>query len=99
MDEKFLQLLGLAYRAKKITTGEELVLKAIRSGKASLVLLAGDVSSGTEKKIRNKCEYYEVDLRKLLTREELGGAIGKESRAIIAILDKGFAKKLKELLG
>ncbi|EUJ18622.1 hypothetical protein MAQA_08502 [Listeria aquatica FSL S10-1188] len=50
MDEKFLQLLGLANRAKKITTGEELVLKAVRSGKTSLVVLADDVSSGTEKK-------------------------------------------------
>ncbi|MEN2666513.1 YlxQ family RNA-binding protein [Listeria aquatica] len=99
MDEKFLQLLGLANRAKKITTGEELVLKAVRSGKASLVVLADDVSSGTEKKVRNKCEYYGVPLQKRFTREELGGAIGKETRAVIGILDKGFAKKLMELLG
>ncbi|EUJ18621.1 hypothetical protein MAQA_08497 [Listeria aquatica FSL S10-1188] len=29
----------------------------------------------------------------------MGGAIGKETRAVIGILDKGFAKKLMELLG
>ncbi len=29
----------------------------------------------------------------------IGGAIGKDTRAIVAILDKGFAVKLAELLG
>ena len=32
-------LLGLAYRARKVITGEELVIKEVRSGKAKLVLL------------------------------------------------------------
>ena len=36
---KFLQLLGLAMRAGKVVSGEELVIREIRSGKAQLVIL------------------------------------------------------------
>ncbi|EIX1151425.1 YlxQ family RNA-binding protein [Listeria monocytogenes] len=99
MDKKALSLLGLANRARKITTGEELVLKAVRNGKAKMVLISEDISEKTEKTIRNKCEYYNVVVKKVGTREMIGGAIGKDTRAIVAILDKGFAIKLAELLG
>ncbi|WP_163652723.1 YlxQ family RNA-binding protein [Listeria sp. PSOL-1] len=99
MNDKFFSLLGLAYRAKKITTGEELVLKAVRRKQTSLVIMSTDVSESTAKKIRSKCEYYDVALCEIGTREQLGGAIGKESRALLAVLDKGFSKKLSELLG
>ncbi len=99
VNEKALSLLGLANRARKITTGEELVLKAVRSEKAKLVIISSDISEKTAKKIRSKCEYYGVTMRTGGTRTELGGAIGKESRAILAVLDQGFAKKLIELLG
>ncbi|EFI83799.1 Ribosomal protein L30E [Listeria grayi] len=99
MTKKFLSLLGLANRARKLTTGEELTLKAIRNEQAKLVIISEDISEKTEKTIQNKCKYYNVTLLKVGTREELGGAIGKESRAIIAVLDKGFAKQLVALLG
>lgn len=41
--------------------------------------------------------YYELPLAEIGTKEELGRAIGAEMRSIIAITEKGFAKKLKEL--
>ena len=40
--KKVLNLLGLAKRAGKVITGEELVVKAIQNGKASLVFVAHD---------------------------------------------------------
>ncbi|WP_179193713.1 ribosomal L7Ae/L30e/S12e/Gadd45 family protein, partial [Bacillus sp. S1-R5C1-FB] len=46
--------LGLAHRARKIISGEELVLKAVRSGKAKLVLLSEDASVNTTKRITDK---------------------------------------------
>lgn len=49
-----LQLLGLAARARKTISGEELVVKEIRSGKAKLVFLASDASANTSKKIQDK---------------------------------------------
>lgn len=91
-------LLGLANRARKVISGEELVVKEVRNGKAKLVLLSSDASSNTEKKITDKCKFYNVPLKKVESREQLGHAIGKDHRVVIAVLDSGFANKLKTLL-
>ena len=50
-----MSLLGLANRAGKIISGEELVIKEIRSGKAKLVFFSEDASANTKKKITDKC--------------------------------------------
>ena len=55
-------LLGLAQRAGRIISGEELV-KAIQDGcKAKLVLLAHDAGPNLTKKIQDKSHYYQVEL-------------------------------------
>lgn len=95
---QWVSLLGLANRARKITSGEELTIKEIRSGKAKLILLSADASVNTAKKITDKCKSYQVPYRIVENRQILGAAIGKESRVVIAVLDNGFAKKLKSLL-
>ena len=91
-------LLGLANRARRIISGEELSLKEIRRGKAKLVLLSKDASTNTVKKITDKCKSYDVPYRMIENREVLGHAIGKDARVVVAILDGGFAKKLLTLL-
>ncbi|WP_223700196.1 YlxQ family RNA-binding protein [Sutcliffiella deserti] len=98
MNNQWLSLLGLATRARKTITGEELVVKEVRAGNAKLVLVAGDASVNTLKKLNDKCTYYEVPIRTVADRFELGRAIGKDARVSIAILDDGFAKKLLTLL-
>ena len=92
-ENQWISLLGLANRARKIISGEELSLKEIRSGKAKLVLLSTDASTNTAKKITDKCKSYDVPFRMIENREILGHAIGKEARVVVAILDEGFAKK------
>ncbi|RID87131.1 YlxQ family RNA-binding protein [Peribacillus asahii] len=96
--QQWMSLLGLANRARKLISGEELVVKEVRSGKAKLVLLASDASKNTEKKISDKCAYYQVPLKRVENRSLLGQAIGKEARVVVAILDEGFAQKLRTLL-
>jgi ribosomal protein L7Ae-like RNA K-turn-binding protein len=96
--QQWMSLLGLANRARKLISGEELVVKEIRSGKAKLVLLAEDASKNTEKKISDKCAYYQIPLKRVENRSLLGQAIGKEARVVVAVLDEGFAQKLRTLL-
>ncbi|WP_102346904.1 YlxQ family RNA-binding protein [Bacillus sp. Marseille-P3661] len=96
--ERWMSLLGLSNRASQLTSGEELVLKEIRSGRAKLVILSSDASKNTTKKISDKCLFYNVPLKKVKDRFILGQAIGKEARVVVAILENGFAKKLVELL-
>ncbi|WHY02376.1 YlxQ family RNA-binding protein [Neobacillus sp. DY30] len=95
---QWMSLLGLANRARKIISGEELSVKEIRSGKAKLVLLSADASANTTKKITDKCKSYEVPYKLVEDRHLLGQAIGKEARVVVAVLDDGFAKKLISLL-
>lgn len=97
-DSKWMSLLGLANRARKITSGEELTVKEIRSGNAKLILLSEDASQNTTKKITDKCRSYNVPVKLVSNREILGKAIGKEQRVVVAVLDNGFAKKLLTLL-
>jgi len=93
-----LQLLGLAARARKTISGEELVVKEIRNGNAKLVFLASDASANTSKKIQDKCTFYKVEYYVFGDRYDLGHATGKEARVAIAITDSGFAKKMSSLL-
>ncbi|GLB59306.1 YlxQ family RNA-binding protein [Cytobacillus sp. NCCP-133] len=95
---QWMSLLGLANRARKITSGEELAVKKIRNGKAKLVLLSADASANTAKKVTDKCKSFGVPYKLIENRELLGQAIGKETRVVVAVLDVGFAKKLLTLL-
>ncbi|WP_425515840.1 YlxQ family RNA-binding protein [Mesobacillus maritimus] len=98
MKDQWMSLLGLANRARKIISGEELTVKEIRNGKAKLVLLSKDASFNTQKKITDKCNSYHVPYKLVEDRYKLGQAIGKEARVVVALLDDGFAKKLLTLL-
>lgn len=90
--EKQLNMLGLAQRAGKLISGDELVVAAITLEKAIFVLCASDASENTQKKFKNKCESYGVPLNLNFTKYEISHAIGK-SRTIVAMTDSGMAKK------
>ena len=56
--DRLLNMLGLAMRAGKLVTGEEAVVKEIRSQNAKLVFVAQDAGKNTHKKIQDKSTYY-----------------------------------------
>lgn len=96
--EQWMSLLGLANRARKVISGEELVIKEIKHGKAKLVLLSNDASPNTSKKVQDKCKFYNVPFLFVESREKLGHAIGKDARVVVALLEAGFAKKMASML-
>lgn len=95
---KWLNTLGLIYRANKLMTGEELVVKGIQKQKIHFVILSVDASDNTKKKLINKCNYYDIPYAIKGDRELLGRAIGKAERVVIGIADIGFAKKIQTQL-
>ncbi|WP_077211561.1 YlxQ family RNA-binding protein [Bacillus dakarensis] len=97
-NNQWMSLLGLANRARKIISGEELVVKEIRTNKAKLVLLSADASANTAKKVTDKCKSFSIPYKIVENRFLLGQSIGKEARVVVAVLDAGFAKKLITLL-
>lgn len=96
--KKVLNLLGLATRAGKTASGKFMTEKAIKSGKAYLVIVSEEASDNTKKMFENSCAYYKVPVYQFGMKEELGHAMGKEMRASLAVLDSGFAKALREKL-
>lgn len=99
MDKKVFFLLGFVNWVCKIIIGEELVLKVVRNGKVKMVFILEDIFEKIEKIICNKCEYYNVVVKKVGIWEMIGGVIGKDICVIVVIFDKGFVVKLVELFG
>ena len=93
-NKKILSMFGLAARAGKIASGEFQTETAVKSQTAYLVVVAEDASDNTKKLFRDKCSFYKIPIIILGTKEELGHAIGKEFRASLALLDKGFAEAI-----
>lgn len=95
--QKILQLLGLAQRAGRVTSGEEFVVEAIRKGQTKLVFLADDAASNLMKKITDKSKTYQVEVVTAFSTLELSAAVGK-TRKVVAITDAGFTKKMRSIM-
>ena len=89
--------LGMAKKAGRIATGEELVIKSIQAERARLVFVAHDAAPNLVKCITDKTTYYEIPMLDIFSSAELSHAIGSD-RKVIAVQDKGFAKKMESLM-
>lgn len=92
--DRILSMLGLAEKAGKVASGEFSAEKAVKTGKAYVVIVASDASDNTKKMFYNMCAYYHVPCYVYGTKETLGHHIGKQYRASVAITEEGFAKSL-----
>ena len=96
-----LRFLGLAAKAGKVTSGYDQVETALRKGTVKLLILSTDISRNTLSQILDigaKGDITMPDAYSFATKEQLGKAIGKPDRAIVAVTDKGFADKLNAML-
>lgn len=98
MQNKVLSLVGLAMKAGKVVSGEFSTEKAVKEGKAALVIVAEDASDNTKQLFNDKCDFYQVPVYVYGDKEIIGHAIGKELRASLAIVDAGFAKSIEREL-
>lgn len=98
MDKKLLQFMGLCQRAGKMASGETGVLSAIKDGSAELIIVAENASDNTKKKFSDSAKYYDRKIVVFGDKFEMGSAIGKDERAVIAIKDKGFADKIAKMI-
>ena len=98
MNDKVISLLGLAERAGKIASGEFAAEKAVKTGKARLIIVAEDASDNTKKKMKNMTAFYETPLYVYVSKDDLGHCIGKEYRSMVAVLQPGFAKSVMKQL-
>lgn len=96
--DKVLAMIGMAQRAGKVASGEFSTEKAVKTGKAALVIVADDSSDNTKKMFSDMCRYYNVPIYFYSNKETLGHSIGKQFRASLAVLDEGFGNTIKKHL-
>ena len=92
--DKILSLLGIAAKSGSVLSGEFSTEKAVKEGKAYLVIVAEDASENTKKMFRNMTEFYEVPMYLYADKETLGHSIGKEFRASLAVTNEGLARAI-----
>lgn len=97
MADKLLSLLGLAKRAGKLEPGFDAAVAAVRSGKASLLVAARDISEKTVKNLRYEGDRAGVPtLRIQAGMEEVSRACGVRA-GVLAVTDEGFSKAVQNL--
>lgn len=89
-------LLSMAQRAGKVASGEFAVQKALAAGEAKLLLVAVDASVEAKGKYERLAAQHGVQAVECLTKDALGHCLGKEYRAVAALLDRGFSEALKK---
>ena len=92
--KKALNLLGIATKAGKTASGEFMTEKAVKEGRAFLVLVSEEASVNTKKMFTNMCTYYKVPYFEFGSKEELGHILGKQMRASLAVIDENFSNAL-----
>ncbi|MBR0081189.1 MAG: ribosomal L7Ae/L30e/S12e/Gadd45 family protein [Clostridia bacterium] len=95
MQSRLYNAIGLCMKAGKAQSGAFAAEKAIKSGKARLVLLENGASEATKAQYAALCEHWNVPLR---TTDAVGDAIGKPGRIVMAITDEAFQKMIEGLL-
>lgn len=99
MTDAALHLLGLARKAGRIEVGEEPAGAACRARKAKLLILAADAAENSVRRAEHFAEAGNtVCVRTPYTKAQLGGALGRESCAMAALTDAGFAASLAKKL-
>ncbi|HBK86473.1 MAG TPA: 50S ribosomal protein L7ae [Firmicutes bacterium] len=97
MDDRLLQFLGIAWRARAMIVGEYPCLSAIRAGRGSLLILAQDASANTADRLQAAANYRSIPCIVTRSKAQLGRAIGQNQRVALLVTDRNFARKLEEL--
>ncbi len=98
--DKVLSYLGLARRGGLVELGEEPVGAVARTGKAYVILVAGDASDHTWRRAKSYAAGTEQQcIRMTCTKDEMGLAVGRTSLAIAAVTDVQLALTMVKAMG
>lgn len=77
--------------------GTDFVRDAVRADKVAVAILAADASPTQQQKLIPLLEARAVPFHLLLSREQLGQALGRSPVSAIGVTNRGFARRLGEL--
>ncbi|NLM72418.1 MAG: 50S ribosomal protein L7ae [Clostridiaceae bacterium] len=97
-ESKIYSFIGLAKKAGAVIAGVPLTEKAVKQGKAHLVLVAKDASGNTGKKVETVLYGTDVPLKVFGDKESLGQILGKPFVSVITVTDMNFSKRIQEMI-
>lgn len=89
-------LIGLAFKAGKVSFGTDATKEAIQKGKVKLVIVAEDASEKLKENFEFLCKKEKVDIVIYGKIEDLSKTIGKNNKAVIGIKEINLAKEIKK---
>lgn len=100
MNNRFHNMLGLARRAGRLSSGHDAAVDSIRKGQACICFVTEDGSERLKREMKRTVERYDnkipyVELK--CTQYDIREATGLRS-AVITVNDAGFASRLQEFL-
>ena len=96
MRSKLQSYIGFAKKSGNLQTGYNTCVFAMKKGKIKLLIIAGDISENTGKKIEKEAKKYQVACRVYGKSDELSQMAGTEGRSIFGITDQNFAEVISK---
>ena len=90
--EKTLKTLGLAYRARKVLLGYDTFVEELKNKKIYCVFSSFLGEEDAYRKLKNKCEFYNIPLIEGFSPDDFYHIIGKKNIKMLFLIDEGFYK-------
>ena len=100
-NNRLLHALGICAKARRLVIGAAMICEALRGkNKPFLVVAASDNAANTQKKLSDKCAFYNVPLVETeLDGETIGAAVGKHTKvAAVAITDEQLCRLVENTM-
>lgn len=91
-------MISIAAKSRSVVSGEFATEKAVKTGKAFLVIVSEEASDNTKEMFKNMTDFYGVPIYYYGSKEDLGRCIGKQFRASLAITDENLANAVENKL-
>ncbi|MEW6172214.1 MAG: ribosomal L7Ae/L30e/S12e/Gadd45 family protein [Bacillota bacterium] len=98
MSKDVRQYLGLGQRAGQVVSGDFVVRAKVRKREAHLVIVATDAAAHTFKDFQRFSRGTGIKVINFGLKAELGAALGRPPRAVVAILDEHLAVRILDVI-
>src|SRR3978361_1023697 len=95
---RLLRLIGLGVRGRGAVVGVERVREGAKKNKVAFAIVAMDASRHSLDKVIPLLNARRVRFVEVPSAAELGGACGRETTAVVGIVDLQLAKGIRELV-
>ena len=95
---RLLRLVGLGLRGRGAVVGVERVREGVKKNKVAFAIVAADASRNSLDKIVPLLNARRIRFVEVPSAAELGGIAGRESAAVVGIVDRQLAKGIRDLV-